>query len=145
MFRLLFLGNGWADCVEIWYALGNPLATAYAVVTDGVSLHIRTCTPRFCISQTTRPIVFKFGVWVSSPYLSAFHKSWVGYLCTCARAHRASVSQERLDRLFKFGTWVGGHKYVLSTSHGWVGHLCTCARAPPSPYLRIRVANCAKI
>ena len=35
MFRLLFLGNGWADCVEIWYALGNPLATAHAVVTDG--------------------------------------------------------------------------------------------------------------
>ena len=50
MFRLLFLGNGWADCVEIWYALGNPLATAYAVVTDGISLHVRTCTPRFCTS-----------------------------------------------------------------------------------------------
>ena len=82
MFRLLFLGNGWADCVEIWYALGNPLATAYAVVTDGVSLHVRTCTPRFCISQTARPIVFKFGVWVSSHYPSAFHKSWVGYLST---------------------------------------------------------------
>ena len=45
MFRLLFLGNGWADCVEIWYALGNPLATAYAVVMDGVALHVRTCTP----------------------------------------------------------------------------------------------------
>ena len=28
---------------------------------------------------------------------------------------------------------------------GGLGHLCTCARAPPSPYLRIRVANCAKI
>ena len=28
---------------------------------------------------------------------------------------------------------------------GGVGYLCTCARAPPSPYLRIRVANCAKI
>ena len=28
---------------------------------------------------------------------------------------------------------------------GGVGHLCTSARAPPSPYLRIRVANCAKI
>ena len=28
---------------------------------------------------------------------------------------------------------------------GGVGHLCTCARAPPSPYLRIRVVNCAKI
>ena len=64
MFPLLFLGNGWADCVGIWYALGNPLVTAYAVVTDGVSLHVRTCTPRFCISGTGRPIVFKFGMWV---------------------------------------------------------------------------------
>ena len=66
MFRLLFLGIGWADCVEIWYTLGNQLATAYAVVTDGVFLHVRTCAPRFCISQTARPIVFKFGVWVST-------------------------------------------------------------------------------
>ena len=99
MFRLLFLGNGWADFVEIWYALGNPLVTAYAVVTDGVSLHVRTCRPRFCISGTAWPIEFNFGVWVSSPYLSAFHKSWVGYLCTCACADRASVSQERLGRL----------------------------------------------
>ena len=23
MFRLLYLGNGWADCVEIWHALGT--------------------------------------------------------------------------------------------------------------------------
>ena len=99
MFHLLLLGNGWADCVEIWYALGNPLATAYAEVTDGVSLHVRTSTPRFCISQTARPIVFKFGVWVSSHYLSAFHKSWVGYLCTCARAPLISVSQDPIDQL----------------------------------------------
>ena len=28
MFRLLYLGNGWADCVEIWHALGDPLVTA---------------------------------------------------------------------------------------------------------------------
>ena len=34
---------------------------------------------------------------------------------------------------------------MLSKVMGGVGHLCTCARAPPSPYLRIRVANCAKI
>ena len=99
MFRLLFLGNGWANFVEIWYALGNPLVTAYTVVTDGVSLHVRTCRPRFCISGTAWPIEFNFGVWVSSPYLSVFHKSWIGYLCTCARADRASVSQERLGRL----------------------------------------------
>ena len=43
MFRLLFLGNGWTDCAEILYALGAPLVTASAVVTDGVSLHVLTC------------------------------------------------------------------------------------------------------
>ena len=58
MFRLLFLGNGWPDCAEIWHALKDPLVTAYAVVTGGVSLHVRTCrdtphpTPRLCISET---------------------------------------------------------------------------------------------
>ena len=62
MFRLPSLGNGWADCVEIWYALGDPLVTAYAVVTGVVSLHVRTCTARFCISGTARPIGFNFGV-----------------------------------------------------------------------------------
>ena len=64
MFRLLLLGNGWADCVAICYALGDPLVTAYAVVTGGVFLHVRTCAPRFCISGTARPIMIKFGVWV---------------------------------------------------------------------------------
>ena len=48
MFRLLYLGNGWAACVEIWHALGDPLVTAYAVVTGGVSLHVRTCRGRLC-------------------------------------------------------------------------------------------------
>ena len=47
--------------------LGDPLVTAYAVVTDGVSLHVRTCRdtliPCFCISETAWPIVFKFGMW----------------------------------------------------------------------------------
>ena len=37
MFRLPLLSNGRADCVEIWYALGDPLVTAYAVVTGVVS------------------------------------------------------------------------------------------------------------
>ena len=68
MFRLLYLGNEWADCVEIWHALGDPLVTAYAIVTGEVSLHVRTCRdtpkPRFCISETAWPIVFKFGMWV---------------------------------------------------------------------------------
>ena len=42
------------------------------------------------------------------------------FVCTCARAHRASVSQERLDRLCSnlvSGLWA--MNYVLSTSHGW--------------------------
>ena len=128
MFRLLFLGNGWADYVEIWYALGSLLATAYAVVTDGVSLHVRTCTPCFCISQTARPVAFKFGVRVSSHYLSAFHKSWVEYLCTCARADRASVSQERLGRLSSILVCeLGVMNYVLNTFMGEVSlHVRTC-------------------
>ena len=108
MFRLLFLGNGWADCVEIWYALGNPLATAYAVVTDGVSLHVRTCTPRFCISQTARPIVFKFGVWVSSHHPSAFHKSWAGWGIS-ARAHvhpHLRISGSEWPIVLKFDVWL---------------------------------------
>ena len=56
IFLLLFFGNGWADCVEILYAIGVPLVTAYAVVTGGISLHVRTLrdtpTQRFCISET---------------------------------------------------------------------------------------------
>ena len=99
MFRPLYLDNGWADCVEIWYAIGAPLVAVHAVVTGGVSLHVRTCPPRFCISGTAWPIDFNFGVRVDGYKLGAFHKSWVRYLCTCARADRASVSQERLGRL----------------------------------------------
>ena len=34
MFHLLFLGNGWTDCVEIWHALGDPLVTDQARIQD---------------------------------------------------------------------------------------------------------------
>ena len=91
MFRLLLLGNGWTDCVEIWYAIGVPVVAVHAAVMGRVYLHVRTCrdtpTPRFCISETAWPIVFKFGMWVGGHELSAFHKSWVQCICTCARAH----------------------------------------------------------
>ena len=173
-FRLPLLGNGWADCIEIWYALGDPLVTAYAVVTGGVSLHVhtallylrngsadwvqfwyvswgswtrclthvmggvslhvRTCRPRFCISGTARPIGFNFGVWDGGHELGASHKSWVGYLCTCARADRTYVSQDRLGRLCSnLVCGLGVTKYVLSTSHGWNGaslHMRTCTPTP---------------
>ena len=48
----------------------------------------------------------------------------------CARAHRASVFQERFDRLCSnLVCGLGVTKYVLSTSHGWGGaslHVRTC-------------------
>ena len=130
MFRLLLLGNGWADCVEICYALGNPLVTAYAVVTGGVSLHVRTCAPRFGISGTARPIMIKFGVWVWSYYLSALHKSLVGYPCTCTRAHPISVSQETIDRLC-LNLMLGLRSNIdkVCKSRRWSD--CTYARASP--------------
>ena len=56
IFRLVFLGNGWADCAENLYALEVPLVTGYVAVTGGASLYVHTCrdtpTPRFCISET---------------------------------------------------------------------------------------------
>ena len=129
MFRLLLLGNSWADCVEICYALGDPLVTAYAVVTGGVSLHVRTCAPRFGISGTARPIMIKFGVWVWSYYLSALHKSLVGY-CTCVRAHPISVSQETIDRLC-LNLMLGLRSNIdkVCKSRRWSD--CTYARASP--------------
>ena len=57
MFRLLFLGNGWADFAEILYAIGVSLVTSYAVVTGGASLrsaraHVqRYPTHRASVSQ----------------------------------------------------------------------------------------------
>ena len=68
-------------------------------VMGGISLHVRTCTPRFCISGMAWPIVFKFGVWVGGYQQGAFHKSWVGCICTCARAHPFSMPRELLGAL----------------------------------------------
>ena len=69
MFRLLYLGDGWADCVEVSYALGDPLLAAYAVATDGVTRHVRTCRVAPPVQSFPQP------------------------------PHRASVSLERLGRL----------------------------------------------
>ena len=101
---LLYLRNGLADWVQFWCVSWGSWARCLPQVMDGVSLHVHTCRPRFCISGTAWPIVFKFGMggWAS--------------LSTCFPQVR-----------------------------GGMGHLCTCARAPPSPCLRIRVANCTKI
>ena len=89
---LLYLRNGSADCVQIWCVGLESLLKCFTQVIGGVlggvSLHVRTCrdtpTPRFCISETSWSIVFKFGMWVGGHKLSAFHKSLVECICTCA-------------------------------------------------------------
>ena len=44
----------------------------------------------------------------------------MGNLCTCARAHRTSVSQERLGRLSLILVCeLGVMNYVLNTIHEW--------------------------
>ena len=82
-------------------------------------------TPRFCISETPWPIVFKFGMWVGGHYLSAFHKSLVECICTCARSHplfykcsacRYSVMVGPIA--LKFGMHLGPISYSLCSSHG---------------------------
>ena len=133
---LLYLRNGSADWVQFWCVSWGSWTRRLTQVKGGVSLHVRTCRPHFCISGTARPIGFNFGVWDGGHELGASHKSWVGYLCTCARADRTSVSQDRLGRLCSnLVCGLGVTKYVLSTSHGWNGaslHMRTCT-PPPTP------------
>ena len=89
--------------------------------------------------------MFEFGEWIVGHELCAFHKSWVVYLCTCARAHRASASREWLGRLCSnlvFG--LGVINKVLSTSHGWVASARAHVRTP-FPCLGNCWVHCAEI
>ena len=89
--------------------------------------------------------MFEFGEWVVGHELCAFHKSWVVYLCTCARAHRASASREWLGRLclnLVFG--LGVINKVLSTSHGWGASARAHVRTP-FPCLGNCWVHCAEI
>ena len=89
--------------------------------------------------------MFEFGEWVVGHELCAFHKSWVVYLCTCARAHRASASREWLGRWCSnlvFG--LGVINKVLSTSHGWGASARAHVRTP-FPCLGNCWVHCAEI
>ena len=86
IFPLVLRGNGWADCITILQVIGDSLSTVYQVTTC-------TCTLSFCVSGNTWPIVCKFSEWLGTAWLRAFHVSWLGYFCTCARACRVSISQ----------------------------------------------------
>ena len=58
--RLPILGDSSADCVENWYVISYQIVTGYPVVTSMLHPDVRTCTPPFCISGKSWPIVFKF-------------------------------------------------------------------------------------
>ena len=57
-----YFGNGWTDCAEIWYVVGDQLARQLTQTEDGVHLHVRTCVPLFHISGTALRIALKFGM-----------------------------------------------------------------------------------
>ena len=80
-------GNGWAARVQIWYAFRDTLFAVYSVVTSAVFLCVCTCTSRFCISGTARPIVFNFysvnGDWGLLSYELSTSRVWD----IAARAH----------------------------------------------------------
>ena len=65
---LLYLGNGLADCVQIWYVGWGSLTKCLPQVIDEVHLHVRTCAPLFhkcsacCFSVTVGPTALKFGM-----------------------------------------------------------------------------------
>ena len=76
-------------------------------------------------------------------YCSSY--GWGTSACTCARAHRASVSRKRLDRLCS--NLVCGSVviyYVLSTSHRWGASARAHVRAH-FPHLRNGWTHYAKI
>ena len=91
-------------CSNLVCGLGS-LTKCLPQVMGGVHLHVRTCAPHLhkcstcCYSVTVGPIALKFAMHLETHHLQLMQPSRVGYLCTCARANRVSVSQERLGRL----------------------------------------------
>ena len=125
---LLYLRNGLTDCVQIWYVGWGSLTKCLPRVIGGVHpfLHVRTCAPlshkcsSCCHSVTVGPIALKFVMHLETHQLQLMQYSRMGYRCTCARAHRASVSQERLGRLCSnLVCRLVVITEVLSTSHVW--------------------------
>ena len=55
-----YLGNGLTEWVQIWHTARYYTPANNACPNFEVPMHVRTCTPLFCISETTRPISLKF-------------------------------------------------------------------------------------
>ena len=109
---LLYLGNGLADCVQIWYVGWGSLTKCLPQVIDGVHLHVRTCAPLFhkcsacCFSVTVGPIALKFCYALGNPLATAYAVVTDGvslHVRTCTP--RFCISQTARSIVFKFGVW----------------------------------------
>ena len=137
---LLYLTNGSADCVQIWPVGFESLPKCFPQAM--VSLHVRTCRPRFCISGTAWPIEFNFGVWVGGSWTRCLTQLMGGvslHVRTCTP--RFCISGTAWPIVFKFDMWVGGHK-VRAFHRSWVGW-GIFARAHVHP--RVPIAYMVKI
>ena len=96
---ILYLRNHWTDYTEIRCA-GKCYTTRGAKhVQSQVTLHVRTCTPLFYISETTVPVKLKFGVRVIATPQMVPSMCNVRSLCTCARASLFVKSHKPRDQL----------------------------------------------
>ena len=99
MFRLLFLGNGWADCVENWHALGDPLCSYSLCSSHGWNISARAHVQRYthtALLYLGNGLVDCVQIWyVGWGSLSRCFPQvvgGVGHLCTCARAPNLRIS-----------------------------------------------------
>ena len=72
---LLYLGNGWTDCADIWHVASDQLVRWLQHAHRGVTMHVSTCTPRFYILGTAELIVLKFVTWVETDMTCGFDKA----------------------------------------------------------------------
>ena len=94
-----YLRNYWSDWTETLYVGRYHTAVAEALLKFGVPLHVRTCTPLLRISETTGPILLKFGMWPGFIQQIVTRPSDFECCRTCARAHPFFVSPKLLVRL----------------------------------------------
>ena len=133
--------NGWTDCVDIWY-LCSYMPISYAFYKRH-GWNASTCTPRFCISGTAWPIVFKFSVWVRAiNYVLSTSHGWGA----SARAHVLTPFPYLGNRWAHWtGIWWVVRDPVAVYASLWLGTSARAHMHTPSPYLRNWLTDCAQI
>ena len=119
-----YLGNGLTEWVQIWHTARYYTPANNACPNFEVPMHVRTCTPLFCISETTRPISLKFCIQATAQQPLLVHTSSKGCDCTCARAHPSFISWKLAARF----SWNFAYTQV-SYNHCWCSSQCWGAAA----------------